>query len=163
MTPDKANEPPHNKVLVSACLLGTNCTYKAGHNRDLILLAELEAEGLEAVPFCPEEHGGLATPRPAADLTGTSSEVLDTRARVRTIEQREDVTAAFLKGANGALALCEQEAIRRAFLKERSPSCGCEWTHEDGALVRGSGVTAELLRRHGIECVGVEGRRAEAD
>ena len=64
------------KALVSACLLGRDCTYKAGNNRDSVLLEELQRRGYKAVPFCPEEHGGLPTPRPAADLTASAREVL---------------------------------------------------------------------------------------
>ena len=58
----KTNEP----VLVSACLLGRACRYDGRHNADRALRHEIEASGLRAVPFCPEEHGGLATPRPSA-------------------------------------------------------------------------------------------------
>ncbi len=152
-----AHEP--ELVLVSACLLGRACTYKGGHNRDDVLEAELWARGQRAVPFCPEEHGGLGTPRPAADLTGTAEKVLDGHARVVTTEAGTDVTGAFLKGAEGALEICQRLGLRRAYLKERSPSCGCTATHVQGAVVPGPGVTAELLGRHDIECVGVEGRR----
>lgn len=146
------------RILVSACLLGRDCTYKAGNNRDTELVARLEAKGAVAVPFCPEEHGGLGTPRPPADLTASASEVLAGRARIVTNEGA-DVTAEFLAGAKGALALCQREGLRRAFLKERSPSCGCAATHVNGEVVEGPGVTAQLLRDAGVECEGVEGRR----
>ncbi|MEM8711921.1 MAG: DUF523 domain-containing protein [Planctomycetota bacterium] len=155
-SPTESREP----VLVSACLLGTSCTYKASHNRDAVLLADLAAQGLRAVPFCPEEHGGLATPRPAADLSGSADAVLSGAAEVRTVDTGDDVTDAFLRGAQGALETCQRLGIRRAFLKERSPSCGCESTHQSGELVRGPGVTTALLRAHEIECTGVEGRRS---
>jgi uncharacterized protein YbbK (DUF523 family) len=69
------------------------------------------------------------------------------------------VTQAFVAGARGALERCRVEDIGRAFLKERSPSCGVARTHVDGVPVDGPGVTAELLRRHGVEVEGVEGRR----
>lgn len=145
-------------MLVSACLLGRDCTYKAGNNRDSLLLARLKEEGAVAVPFCPEEHGGLGTPRPPADLTASASEVLAGRGRVVT-DGGKDVTAEFLAGARGALALCQREGLRRAFLKERSPSCGCAATHVSGELVDGPGVTAQLLRDAGVDCEGVEGRQ----
>ena len=74
-------------------------------------------------------------------------------------EGGQDVTPEFRAGAEGALAVCRREGIARAFLKERSPSCGCEATHVDGAVVSGPGLTTALLREHGIECAGVEGRR----
>lgn len=146
-------------VLVSACLLGCECRYDGRHNRDGALERELADRGLHAVPFCPEEHGGLGTPRPAAWIESTNAvAVLDGRERVLT-DAGVDVTAEFLRGAHGALETCKVHAIRRAFLKERSPSCGVSHTHAGGALVEGSGVTSELLRRNGIAVEGVEGRR----
>lgn len=152
-------ESRSEKVLVSACLLGCECRYDARHNRDRVLERELAAGGLEAVPFCPEEHGGLATPRPPAWIERTgAARVLAGQERVLTDSGR-DVTAAFVAGARGALETCKVHAIRRAFLKERSPSCGVKQTHADGKLVDGPGVTAELLLRHGIAVTGVEGRR----
>ncbi len=150
--------PRNEAALVSACLLGKACTYKATHNGDGALARQLAAEGIEAVPFCPEEHGGLGTPRPPADLTAPAEDVLDGKGQVLT-HGGEDVTLAFARGAAGALEVCQRLGLRRAFLKERSPSCGCASTHVDGEVVQGPGVTAALLRRHGVECTGVEGRR----
>jgi len=146
-------------VLVSACLLGCECRYDGRHNRDLALERELAERGQRAVPFCPEEHGGLGTPRPAAWIEGTgAAAVLDGRERVPT-NSGADVTEAFLRGARGALETCKLHGIHLALLKERSPSCGVRKTHAGGALVEGPGVTTELLRRNGIEVVGVDGRR----
>ncbi len=155
MTNDPSGE---SAALVSACLLGRACTYKATHNGDGELTRALEAAGIEAVPFCPEEHGGLGTPRPPADLTAAAEDVLDGKGQVLT-HGGEDVTLAFARGAAGALETCQRLGLRRAFLKERSPSCGCATTHVGGEVVEGPGVTAALLRRHGIECTGVEGRQ----
>lgn len=149
---------PIERALVSACLLGKLCTYRGDSNRDDVLRRDLEAAGVEVVPFCPEEAGGLPTPRPPADLTGTADEVLDGRALVVTDEGR-DVTEAFVRGAHAALEHCQSAGATRAFLKERSPSCGCAATHVNGAVTDGPGVTAAWLRRHGILCEGVEGRR----
>ncbi len=146
-------------VLVSACLIGCYCRHDGRTNQDRVLERELEREGLRAVPFCPEEHGGMGTPRPAAWISATgAAAVLEGRAQVRT-EAGADVTQAFLAGARGALDACRAQGIRRAYLKERSPSCGTRQTHVDGKLVEGPGVTSELLARAGIEVHGVEGRR----
>ena len=150
---------PRERVLVSACLLGQHCRHDARTCSDGPLARELAAQGLEPVPFCPEEHGGLGTPRPPASIEATTAaDVLDGRARVVT-DAGADVTPQFVKGAEGALATCKAHGIVRAFLKERSPSCGTCRTHVDGKLVEGPGVTAELLRRHGIATTPVEGRR----
>lgn len=146
-------------VLVSACLLGRTCRYDGEHNADATLLDELAARGERAVPYCPEENGGLGTPRPAAWIESQDAEaVLDGADRVVTHEGR-DVTAEFLEGARGALAACLETGAERAYLKERSPSCGACSTHVAGELVDGPGVTTALLRREGIEVEGMEGRR----
>ncbi len=153
--PREEREP----VLVSACLLGMNCRYDGDSNLDSPLIEQLAAERAVAVPFCPEERGGLSTPRPAAwiERAGAGA-VLDGSSSVVTGEG-VDVTEAFVNGAQAALTACEENGIRRAFLKERSPSCGVCQTHVNGQLVDGPGVTAECLKRAGIEVRGVEGRR----
>ncbi len=155
----EAQPPRGEPVLVSACLIGCYCRYDGRTNQDRVLERELERQGLRAVPFCPEEHGRLGTPRPPAWIEERDAQaVLEGQARVVTDAGR-DVSAAFLAGAEGALEACRAHGIRRAFLKERSPSCGVRQTHAGGRLVDGPGVTAALLARHGIEIAGVEGRR----
>jgi len=150
---------PRRPVLVSACLLGRTCRYDGRHNEDHVLARELEARGEEAVPFCPEEHGGLGTPRPPAWIERTSAAaVLAGEDRVVTDAGR-DVTNEFVRGAEGALSTCRENGLLKAYLKERSPSCGCRATHVGNELAPGPGVTAELLRQHGIDVEGVEGRR----
>jgi uncharacterized protein YbbK (DUF523 family) len=146
-------------VLVSACLLGRECRYDGRHNQDDALARELAARGLVPVPFCPEEAGDLGTPRPPAWIERESAAaVLDGTDRVVTDAGR-DVTTRFVAGARAAWNACRANGIRRAFLKERSPSCGAGSTHVAGALVAGPGVTTELLRRNGIAVEPVEGRR----
>jgi uncharacterized protein YbbK (DUF523 family) len=151
---------PRLPVLVSACLLGCECRYDGRENKDRALERELAARGWRAVAFCPEEHGGLGTPRPPASIEagGDALLVLAGRARVVTDGGR-DVSAEFVRGAEGALQVCREQGITRAFLKERSPSCGVAATHVAGEPVPGPGVTAALLARHGVAVEGVEGRR----
>jgi uncharacterized protein YbbK (DUF523 family) len=152
-------DEPLEPVLVSACLLGRACRYDGRHNRDGVLEDELARDGLRAVPFCPEEAGGLGTPRPPAWIAGgDAGDVLDGSARVVT-EAGADVSAQFTAGARGALETCRAQGIARAFLKERSPSCGVTATHVDDRVAPGPGVTAALLAREGVAIVGVEGRR----
>ncbi len=146
-------------VLVSACLVGRTCRYDGGHNMDEALARELASQGLHPVPFCPEEHGGLDTPRPPAWIEAAgAAAVLDGADRVVT-GAGADVTEAFLRGARGALETCRTHGIRRAFLKERSPSCGVRETHVGGAPVHGPGVTAELLARDGVDVTGAAAPR----
>lgn len=155
-----ADEP--QEVLVSACLLGRECRYDGRHNRDPQLEDQLAREGLVAVPFCPEEHGGLSTPRPAAWIEEDSAAAaLDGTSRLIT-DAGTDVTDQFMRGARGALELCRARQITTAFLKERSPSCGVCATHVNGVVVSGPGVTTALLERNGIHCTGIEGKRPPA-
>lgn len=145
-------EPEGALLLVSACLLGCATRYDGGHCA-FPALVEMAALG-RVLPFCPEVAGGLPVPRPPAECCGGDGEaVLAGTARVRTAGG-EDVTEAFLAGAQRAWAVAERLGIRRAVLKEGSPSCGVRWIHDgtfQGRVVRGSGVTTAFLRRHGIE------------
>jgi uncharacterized protein YbbK (DUF523 family) len=155
-----AHEGSMEPVLVSACLLGKECRYDGRHNADSALARELADRGLRPVPFCPEEAGGLGTPRPAAWIEARdAASVLDEEDRIVS-EDGRDVTPEFLAGARGALQACREHGIQRAFLKERSPSCGVCNTHVAGTLTAGPGVTTELLQREGIAVTGVEGRRS---
>jgi len=154
-TPEAARTP----VLVSACLLGRACRHDGRDSRDSELERELAARNERPIPICPEEAGGLSTPRPPAWIEARDADaVLDGDARLVT-EAGRDVTGEFLAGAQAALEGCRESGARRAYLKERSPSCGVESTHVGGRLVTGPGVTARLLQRSGIETRGVEGRR----
>jgi uncharacterized protein YbbK (DUF523 family) len=111
-----------------------------------------EAGGVEA---CPEELGGLTTPRLASTLVGGSGEdVLDGRARVVASNGR-DVTARFVAGAERTLALARESGVVRAYLKKWSPSCGCAGTSIQGERAPGRGVAAALLARAGIEIIDV--------
>lgn len=132
-------------VLVSACLLGVRCRYNekgeiAGWVKELMDEANL-------IPVCPELLGGLPTPRKPAEINGD---------RVITIDG-EDVTAQYQKGASETLALARLYGCHLAILKERSPSCGSgtvyDGTHA-GNLIKGDGVTAGLLKSHGITVLG---------
>ena len=132
------------KILVSACLLGQPVRYD-GQGKGLSdpRLARWQAQG-RLVSVCPELAGGLPVPRAPAERQ---------EARVVTV-QGEDVTAAFACGAQAALQLCQAQGIRLALLKEGSPSCGSQQIYDGtfaGQRVAGEGVTAALLRAHGIQ------------
>jgi uncharacterized protein YbbK (DUF523 family) len=139
-------------IIVSACLAGINCKYNGGNNLDT-KIQELVAKG-KAIPICPEQMGGLATPRPSAEiLSGMGADVLDGKARIIN-KNEEDVTAKFLKGAGEVLKIAKISGAKRAILKAKSPSCGCGRIYDgtfSGRLIDGNGVTAELLIRNGIE------------
>jgi uncharacterized protein YbbK (DUF523 family) len=117
------------------------------------LLEQWIAEG-RVVPLCPEVAGGLPTPRAAAEIPGgQGGEVLDGVAAVITTEG-ENVSAQFLDGARQALELVQKYGIRVAVLKANSPSCGNLLTYDgtfSGVKISGEGVTAALLKRHGVQ------------
>ena len=144
------------RVLVSACLLGRACRFDGRDKKTPRLVDALDSARSETVPFCPEEAAGLGTPRPRAWITGgNGDDVVAGRARVET-EHGDDVTEAFLAGASEAVARAQEEGCAVAYLKERSPSCGCAQVHGPDGLIEGSGVTAALLRKNGIAIISVE-------
>lgn len=141
------------KVLVSACLLGQPVRYDGRASGHPGLLQAWLAEG-RVVALCPEVAGGLPTPRPAAEIPGgQGGQVLDGQAQVITVVG-EDVSAAFLAGAQLAVALVRRHGIRVVVLKSGSPSCGNRLTYDGsftGVKVAGEGVTTALLRREGVQ------------
>ena len=139
-------------VLVSACLLGLPTRYDGrSAASDRVLAA---AGHCILVPVCPEQMGGLPTPRPAHFIErGTGEDVLAGRSRVVDLEGR-DATDCFLRGARVVARVAELVGAREVWLKEQSPSCGVQWTTSQGKRVRGPGVTTALLRARGIEVRG---------
>lgn len=133
------------RLLISACLLGCRCRYDGASKTQP--LAESLAKRHELVPVCPEQLGGLATPRLPAERRGD---------RVVT-EAGADVTIQYRRGAEEALALCRMLGCDAAVLKERSPSCGHGQVYDGtftGTLTAGDGVTAELLEQYGVPVYG---------
>lgn len=128
-------------ILVSACLLGAACKYSGGDNLCPQVAAMAQDHALISV--CPEQLGGLPTPRTPAERQGD---------RVVTKDGR-DVTEAYLRGAQEALKLAKLFGCDTAILKARSPSCGARAIYDGsftGTVVPGDGVTAELLQASGI-------------
>jgi uncharacterized protein YbbK (DUF523 family) len=142
------------RILVSACLMGRRVRYDGGaKTSDDELLARWREEG-RLVPFCPEVEGGLPVPRPPAEIEGGvgGAAVLSGAARILT-PAGDDVTKPFLAGAYAALEVAVAMRARIAVLKEGSPSCGTLQIHDGtfrGRVTPGQGVTAALLKAHGI-------------
>jgi uncharacterized protein YbbK (DUF523 family) len=135
-------------ILVSACLAGINCKYNGKNNLNG-KIQKLVKEG-KAIPVCPEQLGGLPTPRESANLTGNGLNVLQGVAKVLT-KSGKDVAINFVKGAREVLKLAKLLGVEKAILKARSPSCGCGKTWISGKVVNGDGVCAALLKRNGIK------------
>lgn len=133
------------KILVSACLLGTACRYD-GQSKQYPLVVELCVRH-QVVPVCPEQLGGLPTPRPPAERQG---ECVVTR-------EGGDVTEQYRRGAQQVLELAKTLGCTAAVLKEKSPSCGSGRIYDGsftGTMADGWGVTAELLLREGLRVLG---------
>ncbi|MGH2757410.1 MAG: DUF523 domain-containing protein [Actinomycetota bacterium] len=157
-------DPLDLPVLVSACLAGCACRFDGSGQLD-DRVARLVSDG-RAVLVCPEEEGGLGTPRPPAEIVGGDGrDVIQGRARVVT-RDGTDVTEAYLAGARRALEAARGSGAAMAVLKARSPSCGKGRVY-DGSFSRtlraGDGVTTALLEANGIQVISDEDYRAEKD
>lgn len=134
-------------ILVSACLLGQCCRYDGKAKEYPQIHRLLEQKDCHVIPVCPEQMGGMQTPRDPAERQGD----------LVVTACGQDVTAAYERGARETLKLAELYGCRYAVLKENSPSCGYGRIY-DGTfqrnLITGKGVTAELLEKNGIQVVG---------
>ena len=129
------------RILVSACLLGCECRYKNDGcpNEEILKLKENN----EIIPVCPEQMGGLSTPRLPSERVGDKVIMSD----------GTDVTSQYMKGANTALYLAKTLKADYAILKAKSPSCGHGLIYDGtftGNKIPGNGVTTELLLKNGI-------------
>lgn len=135
------------KILVSACLLGKNCKYNGGNNLNQGVLDFIE--GHEVIGVCPEQLGGLSTPRlPAEILDG-----------VVMNKEGISVDAQFRRGAQEALAVALENKVDLAILQSRSPSCGVKEIYDgsfSGKKIKGQGVFAKLLSARGIKVLDAE-------
>lgn len=129
------------KILVSACLLGTPCRYDGQSKPDerVLKLSKL----YKLIPVCPEVEGGLKTPRIPAEIVGDK------------VMRRDgaDITESYQRGANYALELAKANNCKVAILKAKSPSCGKDYIYDGTftkSLIRGDGVCAKLLKNNGI-------------
>lgn len=141
-------------IIISACLVGLPTRY------DLEILycphlVELVKKGI-AIPICPEQLGGLPTPRPPSTIEyGDGKDVVNAKSRVISSEG-VDVTENFLKGAYAVLDIAKLVSAEEAILKEGSPSCGTNYTNRGFEKIKGMGVLAYLLSLNGINLRGVE-------
>ena len=126
--------------LVSACLVGLCTRYDGKAKENPECMGRLANAAW--IPFCPEQLGGLPTPREAADISGgNGSDVLAGKAQVLT-KSGADLTREFILGAEQVLLIARSQHIDGVFLKARSPSCAVNGT---------IGVTAALLKTEGYQ------------
>ncbi|MFH1092466.1 MAG: DUF523 domain-containing protein [Pseudomonadota bacterium] len=146
-------------ILISACLCGCPCRYDGRRLELPEIIDWLKDQKWTAV--CPEQLGGLPTPRPPASLRGgDGAAVLSGQARVIDAHAR-DVTPAYIAGAETVLELARRLNVDRIYLKDRSPSCGVRPMIDETGQRRGQGVCAALLAEAGFELIEVQasGRR----
>ena len=128
-------------ILVSACLLGENCKYNGGNNRNERVLRYVA--GHEVIPVCPEMLGGLPCPRKPVEWVGD---------RVLT-RDGDDCTENFRVGVAKALDVIADKQVDLAILQSRSPTCGVKQIYDgtfSGARIDGQGALARALHERGI-------------
>jgi uncharacterized protein YbbK (DUF523 family) len=148
-------------VLISSCLLGIECRYDGGHSRAEEIIEK--AQEIQFIPICPEQLGGLSTPRaPSCIVGGDGKGVLSGHARVIN-SLGKDVTEAFIKGALESLKLARLTGATKAILKNKSPSCGLNTPYCETDTGYGRGVTAALLLRAGIKIIEINPEEKNKD
>lgn len=140
------------EYLISACLVGVDCTYNGVGRLDPTL--KRLAEGGAAIAICPEMLGGSPARRPSCEISGGDGhDVISGKAIVLT-KDGADITSRMIKGAGESLAIARRFSVRKAILKSKSPSCGIGCIHDGtfrGILKKGDGVTAALFIQSGIK------------
>jgi uncharacterized protein YbbK (DUF523 family) len=141
--------------LVSACLLGIKCRYDGGDksNKKIIELGKKEI----LIPVCPEQLGGLPTPRmpPREIQNGSGNDVLDGKCKVLN-KNGEDFTEDLVRGAEEVLKIAKMFNIKEFISRKRSPSCGCGKIYDgtfSGKIIKGDGVTTALLKKNEIKVI----------
>jgi uncharacterized protein YbbK (DUF523 family) len=147
-------------ILISGCLIGLSCDYR-GRKKPIHPLIDqlLHQENIQVIPFCPEQLGGMTTPRnPSEIINGTGADVWQNKA-ILTSDLGNDVTTQFTRGATEALYLAELYKPDLIITKERSPSCGVHFISDgsfSGAIRPGEGVAVALLASKGYTIISEE-------
>ena len=128
-------------------LAGENCKYNGGNNRNEKVLRLME--GNKVITVCPEEMGGLPTPRVPSEICNG----------IVTAKDGRIVDKEYRAGAAKCLEIARSEKPDLIVLQSRSPSCGVKQRYDgsfSGTLVDGAGVTAQLLMENGFPVIDVE-------
>ncbi|CUP19776.1 DUF523 domain-containing protein [Intestinibacter bartlettii] len=141
-------------IIVSACLLGENCKYSGGNNKSENVIKYLEDK--EYILVCPEQLGGLSTPRnPSEIITYGNKDGNDVLSGCTKVLSNKgiDVTKNFIQGAEETLKIAKEHNVKTAILKAGSPSCGYKKIYDGSFLgnkIQGMGVTAAILNKENI-------------
>ncbi|MEC5319715.1 DUF523 domain-containing protein [Brenneria populi subsp. brevivirga] len=144
-----------SKILISACLSGFPVRYNGSDKKSVAAYLAQWRQQSRLVVFCPELAAGFPTPRPSAEIAASRNGNAVIAQGARVVEATgADVTERYILGAWLTLQMAKQHGCRFALLTEGSPSCGSNVIYSgkfDGKQTPGNGVTAELLKTHGIE------------
>ncbi|MCD4786050.1 MAG: DUF523 domain-containing protein [Candidatus Eremiobacteraeota bacterium] len=144
-------------IVVSACLAGRNCRFDKG-SHPMQEIMEMVEEG-KAILVCPEQLGGLPTPRPPSEIQkGDGDDVLDGKSRIVNVKG-QDVTNNFIKGAFESYRIVMESGAKKAILKSRSPACGVGQIYDGsftGSLKKGNGIASALFIRSGFKVISDE-------
>ena len=141
-------------IIVSACLLGENCKYSGGNNKSENVIKYLEDK--EYILVCPEQLGGLSTPRnPSEIITYGNKDGNDVLSGCTKVLSNKgiDVTKNFIQGAEETLKIAKEHNAKTAILKAGSPSCGYKKIYDGtflGNKIQVMGVTADILNKENI-------------
>lgn len=145
-------------ILMSACLLGIQCNYKGGCSYDFTrndhFWAKLTSK-YAIIPICPEQLGGLPTPRIPSELLSKASDIEEGKGKIVN-QKGDEVTYNFVKGAKEVARLSKLYNVHLVVLKSKSPSCGTKSVYDgnfNGVLIPGQGYTAYLLDKAGIKVI----------
>jgi uncharacterized protein YbbK (DUF523 family) len=140
--------------LVSACLAGFNTRYDGTNSEDKKAV-ELVSSG-RAIPVCPEQLGGLPTPRPPLQFTGGDGKIVLDKGAGAVDGDGIDYTENLIRGAEEVLRIADIFKIKKAIFKDGSPSCGVTYVWASGEKIAGKGITTWLLEKNGIEVKAVD-------
>ena len=143
----KCNKGCDEMFIISACLIGENCKYDGKNNYNKVALDLFNSD--KAIPVCPEELGGLSTPRVPSEIVGNKV----------VSKEGMDVTKAFQLGAIKTLEEAKKHQVKYAILQARSPSCGSKKIYDgtfSNTLIDGQGMTTKLLEKNGIKVITIE-------
>ena len=143
-------------IIVSACLCGDNCKYNGGNNanekvKDFI-------KGKEVMYVCPEQMGGLSTPRNPSEIVGSAKGILYGEDKIIS-NKGVDVSREFISGARKVLEIAKKNKVNLAILKAKSPSCGKGFVYDGtftGNKIIGNGITAQILMDNGVKVINEE-------
>jgi len=139
------------QYLVSACLCSIPCRFNGKSAKDKRVQKLVQMK--KALAICPEILGGLSIPREGVEIAQGEGKDVISRSALAVSRKGEDVTPFLLRGALASLKIAKKFKIKKAWMKQKSPSCGCGQIKRKNRLKKGDGITVALFKREGIKVV----------